>query len=117
MDFSGSRAFHLMTGKSGSRSALRVLFEELDGVAHGQYRFGRVVRNFATKFFLEGHDELDSVEAIGTKVIDETGIFRDLVGFHAQMLYDDLFHPLANVTHFSNLIYQRDPINPISVSS
>jgi len=30
-----------------------------------------------------------------------------LVGLYAQVLHDDLFHPLANVTHRSNLVLFR----------
>src|SRR5271166_7171278 len=80
-------------------SALRVLFEELDGVAHGENRFGGVVGNLATKFLLEGHDEFDRVEAVGAEIIDEAGVFGYLVGLDAEMLHDDLLHPLANITH------------------
>src|SRR5208282_6395863 len=71
-------------------SAFRVLFEELDGVAHGENGFGGVVGNLATKFLLEGHDELDRVEAVGAEIIDETGVFGYLVGLDAEMLHDDL---------------------------
>jgi hypothetical protein len=34
-------------------------------------------------------------------------LVRHLVGLYAQVLYDDLFHPLANVTHRSNLVLFR----------
>src|SRR5688572_3144339 len=97
------------TGAAGSRSTLKtairrpsalgVLFEELDGVADGQNGFSCVIRNLATEFLLKGHDELDGVEAVGTKVVDEACRFRNLVGLNAQMLYDDLFDPLADITH------------------
>ena len=33
--------------------------------------------------------------------------FGHLVGFDAQVLHDDLFHPLGNVTHRSNLVLFR----------
>src|SRR5271170_269544 len=91
-----------------SDSALRVFFEELDRIAYGQNGLGGVVGNLATKFFLESHDQLDRVEAIGAEIVDETGVLRNLVGLDAEMLDDDLFHPLANITHrFQPLLSTR----------
>src|ERR1700684_3539840 len=104
-----------MTVNARRRSAFGVLFEELDGVAHGQNGFRRVIGNLATKFLFESHDELDRIEAIGAEIIDEAGVIRDLVGLDAQMLPDDLLSPLANITHCSNLFVQREPINTVLV--
>src|SRR5580698_253327 len=42
-------------------SALRVFFQKFDGVAYCEDGFGGVVRYFATKLLLEGHDELDGI--------------------------------------------------------
>jgi hypothetical protein len=106
-----------MTISDGWRSAFRVLFEELDRIADGQNGFGRIVGDFASKFLFEGHDEFDRVEAIGAEIIDEAGVIRHLLGLYAEMLNDDLFDPLANLTHCFNLFVRRDPINPVQVSS
>ena len=46
----------------------------------------------------------DGVETVGAKIVDETGLFGHFVGLYPQVLHDDLFHPLANVTHRSNLV-------------
>ena len=62
----------------------------------------------ATKLLLEGHDELDRVEAVGAEIIDEAGVFRNLVGLNAEMFHDDFFYPLANITHrFQPLLSTR----------
>src|SRR5262245_12687596 len=82
-------------------SALRILLEEFDRIAHGQNGLSRIVGDFATELFLEGHDELDGVETVGAEIVDEACILSHLVGFNAQVLDDDLFHPLANITHRS----------------
>jgi hypothetical protein len=34
-------------------------------------------------------------------------LFSHLVGLNAQVLHDDLFHPLGNITHRSNLVLFR----------
>src|SRR4029450_6957439 len=66
-----------------------------------------IIGNFAAEFLFEGHHELDRVEAVGAKIVDETRLICHLVGLHAQVFHDDLFHPLANVTHRSNLVLLR----------
>jgi hypothetical protein len=93
------------------QSALGVFFEELDRVADGLNRLGRVVGNFAIELLFEGHDEFYRVEAVGAEIVDKMGFVRHLLGRHTQMLDDDLFHPLGMITHCSNLFVQRDLIN------
>src|SRR5215475_141410 len=85
-------------------SALRVLLEEFDRIAHGQNGLSRIVGDFATELLLEGHDELDGVETVGAEIVDEAGILGHLIGFNAQVLDDNLFRPLANITHRFALI-------------
>jgi hypothetical protein len=82
------------------RSAFRVLLEEFHCIADSQDRLGRVIRDFAAKLLFERHDKLNGVETVGAKVVDETRGVSHLVRLHAKMFYDDLFYPLANVTHF-----------------
>src|SRR6266481_3155438 len=89
---------------SAEQSAFGVLLKELHRVAHGQDRLGSVIGNFAAEFLLKRHHEFDGVEAVGAEIVDEARGFRDLLGLHPQMFHDDLFYPLANVTHFPNLV-------------
>jgi Prolyl oligopeptidase family len=66
------------------------------------------VRNLATKFVLESHRKLDSVEAIGAEIVDEISVFCYLVRIDAEMFNDDLLDPLANITHrFPTYILRR----------
>jgi hypothetical protein len=96
-----------LKSRIGGWSAFGVLFKKFDRVADGQNGLGGVIGNFTMEFFLEGHHELDGVEAVGTEVVDETRLFRNLVGLHAQVLHDDLLNSLANVTHRSDLVLFR----------
>ena len=57
-----------------------LLFEELDGIADRLNLFGSIIRDFAPELFLECHDQLDDVEAVGTEIVDEAGFLGDLVG-------------------------------------
>src|SRR5205085_4732698 len=67
----------------GTPSALGVLLQEFDRVAHGQDRFGGIIGDFATELLLEGHDELDGIERVRAEVVDEARVLRDLVGLDA----------------------------------
>src|SRR5438552_1556566 len=84
--------------------ALCVLLEEFHRVADSEDGLRGIVGNFTAELFLESHDQLDRIEAVGTEVIDEARRLRYLFGFHAQVLHDDFFHPLANVAHRCTLV-------------
>jgi hypothetical protein len=93
----------------GDRLALCVFFEKFDCVADGQNGLGRIVGNFATEFFLKGHDQLNCIETVRAKVINEAGVLGYFVGLDAEMFHDDFLYALANIAHRSHLILQRDP--------
>src|SRR5580700_9526755 len=97
-----------------ARSTLGVLFEKLHRIADGENRFRGVVGNLAAEFLFERHHEFDRIEAVGAEIIDEARSLRNLVGLDAQMFHDDLLHPLANVTHRSNLVRLSNWLNPPS---
>src|SRR3990170_4407374 len=98
--------------RAGVCSGFCVLVEKFDGIADGQNGLGGIIGNLAAEFLLEGHHELDGVETVGAKVVDETRLLSHLVGFHPKVLHDDLFHPLGNVTHRSNLVLFRFGLRP-----
>src|SRR5205085_9420330 len=81
-----------------TRSAL-VLVDIFDRVADGGDLLRGIVRNLDAELFLEGHDQLDDVEAVRTEVIDEARVFGDLVGLDAEMFDDDLLHPIGSLAH------------------
>src|SRR5690242_13980612 len=91
------------------QSAFCVLFEKFNGVADGQNSLGGIVRNFAAEFFLKGHDQLDRIETVGAEVVDEAGVLGHLIRLDPEMFHDDFLNALANITHRSDLILQRDP--------
>src|SRR5262245_45831991 len=84
--------------------AFCVFFKEFNGVADRQDGLGGVIGDLATEFFLERHDEFDRVEAVGPEIVDEACVLGHLFGFDPQVFHDDLFHPLANITHRCNLV-------------
>src|SRR5262249_838238 len=74
-------------------SARGVLFQEFGGFADGKDGLGGVVGNLAAELLFEGHHEFDRVETVRTEIVDEAGVFGHLLGFHSQMIDDDLFDP------------------------
>src|SRR5207237_983947 len=84
--------------------ALGVLLEEFHRIADGEDGLRGIVGNFTAELFLEGHDQFDRIEAVGTEVVDKARRFRYLFGFHAQVLHYDFFYPLANVAHRCTLV-------------
>src|SRR3712207_7762113 len=51
--------------------------------------------------FLEGHDQFDSVQAVGAKIVDEARLLGHFILFHAEMLDHDL--PDRSEEHTSEL--------------
>ena len=47
-------------------------------------------RDLAVEFFFDGHDKLNSVERVGTEVINESGGRDDLVGLNSELGDDDV---------------------------
>src|SRR5258707_528943 len=78
-------------------SAMR--FDEADRILDSHDLFGGVIRDFAAEFLLEGHHQLDSVEAVRTQIVDKAGILGHLGLVDAEMLDDDFLDPLGDVAH------------------
>src|SRR6185369_16392692 len=57
-----------------THSAFGVLFKKFDRVANGQNGFSGIVGDLAAKFFFKGHDEFDSVEAVGANVTHRSNL-------------------------------------------
>src|SRR3954468_11256288 len=71
----------------------------LDGIADGHDRLRRIIGNFDAEFLFERHDELDRVEAVGAKVLDEGCAVGDFLGIDIEMFDDDLLHALCGIAH------------------
>ena len=76
-----------------------------DGVADGDDRLSLVVRNLDPELLLERHDQLNRIEQVGPEIVDEIGALDDLVGFHAEVLDDDLLHALCDIAHLSSFLH------------
>ncbi|PAV74279.1 hypothetical protein WR25_27087 [Diploscapter pachys] len=74
-----------------------------DRVLDGRDLLGGIVGDLDPELFLERHDELDDVEAVGTQVVDEARVLGHLVGFDAEMLDDDLLHAVGGLAHVYSL--------------
>src|SRR5690606_39857830 len=81
------------------RASALVLFDVLVGVADRVDLLGRVVGNLDAELFLEGHHQLDDVEAVGAEIVDEARVGGDLVFLDAQVLDYDLLHAVGGVAH------------------
>ena len=72
------------------------LLDVVDGVLHGGDLLGVLVGNVEFERFFERHHQLDDVERIGAKIIDERRGVIHLAFVHAELLDDDLLHSLFN---------------------
>src|SRR3954454_9585208 len=61
---------------------------------------GRGVGDLHAELFLEDHDQLNDVEAVGDKIVDEARVLGDLVGLDAEMFDDDLFDAIGSLAHW-----------------
>src|SRR6266496_2466497 len=73
--------------------------DKADRILDGHDLLGRVIGNFAAEFLLEGHHQLDRVEAVRPEIVDKAGILGHLGLVDAEMLDDDLLDPLGDVAH------------------
>jgi hypothetical protein len=81
------------------RSASLMRLDEVHGVLDRDDLLGGIVRNLAAEFLLECHHQLDRVEAVGSEVVDEAGIFGNFALIDAKMLHHNLFHSLGDIAH------------------
>src|SRR5215472_2060706 len=65
-------------------------------VLHGADLLRFLVGDLHIVLLLERHHELDDVERIRPQVLDEGRLRRHLIFAHAELLADDLFHPLLH---------------------
>lgn len=65
------------------------LGDEVDGVLDSGDGGGFFFRDFSVEFLFNSHDQFDSVERVGSKVIDERGRRNNLVSIHTELLDND----------------------------
>ena len=89
-------------GKTRRRYFFLLVFDVVDGVFHGGYLLGVLVRDLQFEGFFKGHDQLDDIERIGAQVVHERRVVVHLGFVHAQLLDDNLLHPLGDRCHTSS---------------
>src|SRR5262249_1161390 len=90
------------SAKAGSAACgLLVLLDVIDRVLDGGDLLGGVIGDLAAEFFLEGHHELDRIEAVRAQIVDEACVLRDLAFIDSEMFDDDFFYPVCDVGHRS----------------
>src|SRR5215469_4278944 len=94
-----ARRKELWGTRTPSRSGAEALLDEFDRVTDRLDVLGNVVRNLDVELFLESHDQLDEVEAVGAEVVDEARLLADLLGVSVEVFDHDLSHALENVGH------------------
>src|SRR5882672_899709 len=78
---------------------VRVLLDVVDGFLHSRDLLGVLVGDLDAELLLEGHDQLDGVEAVGAEVVDERGLRRHEVLLDPELVDDDLLHAIGNRLH------------------
>src|SRR5919201_2172051 len=73
-------------------TALGIVLDVLDSVAHRHDLLGILVGDLDVEVLLQGHDELDRVEGVGAQIFDELRGRSDVVLLHPELLDDDLLH-------------------------
>src|SRR5215471_6878586 len=76
--------------------SLRECVDVIDGVLHSANLFRVFVGDLDLECLFKGHDQLDRIERVGAKIVNEGSARRDFCFVHAQLLHDDLFHPFFN---------------------
>ena len=75
------------------------LVDVVDRLVDGGDLLGVLVRDLDLEFLFESHDQLDRVERVGSQIVDERGIVRDLLLLDAQLLGNDGLDLLLNGAH------------------
>src|SRR3954453_8031523 len=69
------------------------------GITDGAKLLRFLVGDIDVELLLEGHDELDGVEAFGAEVFHEAGIVGQLLPFDTELFDDDILDLLFYVSH------------------
>src|SRR5690606_6373112 len=64
--------------------------EITQGISNGAELFGVLVGDVDVELLLEGHDELDRVEAVGAEILHEARLVRQLLPLDAEFLDNDV---------------------------
>src|SRR5437867_2924966 len=89
--------------KLAAHGLLRMLLYVIDRVTHALNFLCVFVRDLDVELFLEPHHQLNGIERVGAKVIDEARVWSHFSFVHTELVDDYRFHPLFNGT-FSHFV-------------
>src|SRR3546814_4900435 len=78
----------------GAVRLLELALDEVEGGADGLDALQLLLLDRDVELLLEGHDQLDQVEAVGIEVVGEAGLLGDLAGLDGEDLHRALLEPL-----------------------
>src|SRR5215831_7041274 len=78
------------------RSGGLLLFDVFDSVLHRADLLGGILGNHDPERLLESHHQLDRIEAVGAKIVDERGFGRDLGFLYSEVLDHNFFHLICD---------------------
>src|SRR6185312_2222317 len=84
--------------RSGSGFGTPIV-DVLDSLLNRRDLLGVLIGNLDLELLFEGHDELDRVERVGSQIVHERSLVRDLFLLDAQLLGNDGFDLLLNCAH------------------
>src|SRR5690606_31547307 len=97
----------IVTRQKKGRLLAALALDIADGVADGANFLGVFIGDFDAEFFFEGHDELDDVERVGAKIVDEGGLLSHLFLVHAKLGDDAFFDLICNGRHGQSSLRER----------
>src|SRR5207253_7164846 len=77
-----------------------LLVQVLQRLPHRAQLLGLLVGDVDVELLLEGHDQLDGIEAVRAQVLHEARVGRELVALDPQLFDDDIFDLLFELLHF-----------------
>ena len=78
-----------------------MLLDVADGILNGPDLLRVFVRDVDLERFLEGEHELDETERVRTQIVDERGLFLDVLFVDVQLLFDDPLYFRRDIATFS----------------
>ena len=78
-----------------------ILLDEADSITNGLDGFSCIVWNLNSELFFKCHHQLNGIKAVCAEIVDKAGLLCHFVSVYAEVLYDNLFDPISNITPFN----------------
>src|SRR6185437_7878179 len=86
-------------GHARPSSGLDVRLDVIDRLLDGGDLLGFLVRNFGFEFLFECHHQFDRIQRVRAQVVDERGVWRDVLFLDSQLIDHDLLDALFDAAH------------------